>query len=88
MFIRDLIWDDENLEHIAAHGVESDEVEDVCFGNNRIERAGKGKHGVLGRTSEGRLLFIVVAHRGHGLFRVITARDMNTSEQRRYVRLK
>jgi hypothetical protein len=27
-------WDDNNIEHIARHGVFPDEVEDVAFDNN------------------------------------------------------
>lgn len=88
MVIRDLIWDDENLEHIAAHSIELDEVENVCFGINRIERVGGDRHAVLGKTEEGRYLFVVLAHKGEGHFRVITARDMSAAERRRYSKWK
>jgi uncharacterized DUF497 family protein len=86
MFIRDLNWDEENLDHIAAHTVEPDEVEDVCYGSALIERASEGKHVLLGQTADGRYLFVVVAHKGKGVFRVITARDMTESERRRFSR--
>jgi uncharacterized DUF497 family protein len=88
MFIRDLQWDAENEEHIAEHNVDPDEVEDVCFGRCRIERVSRDKHAVLGQTAEGRYLFIVVAHKGGGLFRPITAREMNDAERRRYAKWK
>ncbi len=88
MRINELLWDDENVEHIAAHHVEIDEVEDVCYGRNLIERAGSGKHAILGQTNEGRYLFIVVARREPGRFRIITARDMTPAERRRFAERK
>jgi len=38
MEIREFEWDDNNIEHIARHGVFPDEVEDVAFDevNNEI----------------------------------------------------
>jgi hypothetical protein len=86
--ILDLDWDNENIDHIAAHRVELDEVEDICYGKGLIERAGGNKHVVLGQTQEGRYLFIVIAHKGKGTYRVITARDMTDAERRRFQRLK
>lgn len=88
MFIRDLDWDVENIEHIAAHHIEPDEVENVCYGRSLIKRAGENKHTVLGQTQEGCYLFVVVAHKGKGIFRVITARDMTAAERRRFQRQK
>ncbi len=32
MKICELVWDDDNIDHIAKHNVTPDEVEDVCFG--------------------------------------------------------
>lgn len=88
MLIAGLIWDNENVEHIAEHRVEPDEVEDVCYGKSRIEKIGGNKHAILGQTAEGRYLFVVVAHRGSRIFRVITAREMNENERRRYAKWK
>jgi len=39
---------------------------------------------ILGKTLGGRYLFIVVKPRGKGKAKVITARDMNDLEKRRY----
>ncbi len=38
MRIDDLIWTDENIEHIAYHRVEPEEVETVIWDSPRIER--------------------------------------------------
>ena len=88
MRIRDLEWDDENIEHIAEHHVDPDEVEDICYGRGLIERGRENRHTILGQTREGRYLFIMVAHKGGGVFRPITARDMTDAERRRFQRQK
>lgn len=88
MQIRDPDWDDQNIQHIAAHHIEPDEVEDICYGRGLMERVGEGKHTILGQTREERYLFIVVAHKGKGCFRVITARDMTDAERRRFQKRK
>jgi len=36
LFIRALLWDDWNEEHIARHGVEREEVEEVCFDSRSL----------------------------------------------------
>ncbi len=40
MQISELQWDDENIEHIAQHNVNPQEVEDVCFGIHISRREG------------------------------------------------
>jgi hypothetical protein len=88
--ITTLWWDDENVEHIARHHVSPGEVEEVCFGTERmILRAEKaGRYVVLGRTEAGRYLTVVVTAPHKGRSRVITARDMSAKERRRYTKLK
>jgi len=82
----DLDWDEENVEHIAKHGIEPEEVEAVCRGRHLQERGRQGRYYLLGQTEEGRYLFIVLARRRSGSYRVITARAMTESERRRYRR--
>lgn len=79
-----LDWDDERVEHIAKHQIEPEEVEAVCQGRHLRERGRKGRLYILGQTEEGRYLFIVLAHRRSGHYRVITAREMTNDERRRY----
>jgi uncharacterized DUF497 family protein len=82
--IRELIWDDNNIEHIARHNIYPSEVEDVCFENPVVQRSGKGRKALYGQTSAGRYLLIILGERGNGIFRPITARDMNDTERRYY----
>jgi uncharacterized protein len=64
MRIHKLIWPEDRIEHIARHGVNPEEVEEVCFGNAWVRRdksAGANPvYHVLGQTAAGRYLFCVV----------------------------
>lgn len=74
-------WDEYNIEHIARHNVDVEEVEDV-FGNPYIlHRVNKTRYIVFGQSDEGRYLLIVV-ERKEGFIRVVTARDMSNTERR------
>jgi uncharacterized DUF497 family protein len=79
-------WDDGNLDHIAGHGVADWEAEEACEDRRRIKiSAHSGRRGVVGRTSDGRLLAVFFEQRGYHL-RVVTARDANATELRSYRR--
>lgn len=81
-------WDGNNINHIARHGVTPGEVEDVFFNAPLYHKAREGLKIALGRTDNGRYLFVVFALKPGGTIRVITARDMSTSEKRYYRRQK
>ncbi len=84
MIITDLEWDDENIEHIARHNVNPQEVADVCFGLHISEKAGEQRYILSGQSGEGRYLNVVVERVGKGLFRPVTAFEMSESYKRRY----
>jgi uncharacterized DUF497 family protein len=90
MMIDEIIWPDDRIEHIAAHGVTPEEVEETCFGNPLVLRAkSTGENPVyyvLGQTDSGRYLFCVVIHLPNGKGYPVTARDMTLNEKRRYAR--
>ena len=88
MPIRELLWPQDRIDHIAQHGVTSDEVNEVCFGKPFIQRAKtQGKNPVyyvLGQTNAGRHLFCVVIQFPDGRGYPVTARSMTDKEKRRY----
>jgi uncharacterized DUF497 family protein len=86
LYIQSYEWDAKNTEHIAEHGVTPEEAEEACFNNPLILRAREGKYYVLGTTDSGRYLTVIIRPKFRGLVRVITARDMDTSERHRYQR--
>ncbi len=83
-------WDDDNVEHIARHGVEPWEAEEAMLDPDRVGASarnvsGERRFAVVGSTESGRMLFVVFTRREERI-RVITARDADDSEKRRYRR--
>ncbi len=83
-------WDEANLDHIAQHGIDAEEAEDALLDPRRIpapvyQGVTEQRRGLLGATLDGRVLFVVFTHREE-LVRVITARDVDAQEKRRYMR--
>ena len=58
-WITGFAWDDENLEHIAGHGVSADEVEEAITGNPLVIRGREDRYLAYGKTADGRLLLVV-----------------------------
>lgn len=86
MRIYELIVEPGSEEHIARHHVFVEEVEQVVFGNHLIYRTREGRHRLIGQTTAGRYLTIIVAPREHGVFALVTARDADQGERRLYQR--
>lgn len=82
--IRGFLWDDDNVAHIARHGVDPEDVEDALTGNPLVFRGPDGRYLAYGKTTTGRLLFVVYAPRRGGRIRVLTARNMTDREKRLY----
>lgn len=82
-------WDDDNIDKIVArHDVEPWEVEDALSDPSRIGGSaynvgGERRWALLGMTETGRILFVVFTRR-RGRVRVVTARDAEGPEKRRY----
>ena len=83
MIIKKLVWDTWNIDHIARHNVEPEEVEEVCQSRNLFERGRDGTYQITGQTEAGRYLSIVVVPRRNGFYPV-TARDADNKERRRF----
>ena len=88
MPIRELLWPQDRIDHIAQHGVTPDEVNEVCFGKPFIQRAKtQGENPVyyiMGQTNAGRYLFCVVIRFPDRRGYPVTARSMTYKEKRRY----
>lgn len=82
--ISELEWDDENIEHLARHDVNPEEVEEVCFGTHLSRRESKLRYVLSGQTLAGKYLNVVVEQVGKGLFRVVTSFEMSEHYKRRY----
>jgi uncharacterized DUF497 family protein len=84
VYIGDLEWDDENIEHIAEHNVTPEEVEDVCYSIHLVEKSTGGRYILSGQTTSGRYLNVVVEEIGKGLFKPITAFEMSLNYTRKF----
>jgi uncharacterized DUF497 family protein len=84
--ITELTWDERTIGHIARHNVTVREVEEVCFGSKSFVFRRGDRYIVLGQTNAGRYLFIVIVRTQTGRGHVLTAREMDDSEKRRYRR--
>ncbi len=83
-------WDDENIDHLAWHMVEPDEVEAAFADPDRVSREAyntstERRRGIIGATNDGRLLTIIFTVR-RGRIRVVTAWDADDRDARRYDR--
>jgi hypothetical protein len=88
--IRQILWPQDRVDHIAQHGVRPEEVEQVCFGHSLVLRTkSRGRNPVyyvLGQTAAGRYLFCVIIRFPGGKGFPVTARPMTGSERARFNR--
>jgi len=77
----ELVWDDENEEHIARHRVSIWEVESLLSHHCHFRRH-RGRFLGYGQTADGRYLMVVLEALGMGTWRPVTARDMTQTERR------
>ena len=80
MRVKGFSWDEDNEEHIARHGVESWEAEEVLFNRPYLRKTREGKYMAYGIADSGRHILVVFA-REKTHVRVITARDLTEREK-------
>ncbi|GAK60093.1 hypothetical protein U27_07081 [Candidatus Vecturithrix granuli] len=89
MFISRLEWDEDRVQHIARHGIEPDEVWEVCEDPRHLaRREGRNRYRLYGQTTEGRYVFVVLEQFKGTVYKLITARDMTTGEKHHFRRLR
>jgi uncharacterized DUF497 family protein len=79
-------WDEDNVLHIERHQFTPEEVEEVFAGEHKVRRTRQQLYIALGQTLAGRLTLVVFRRLNGGRIRVITARDMDSSERRLFRR--
>ncbi len=82
MIIRRLIWDEWNIDHIAKHHAEPEEVEEVCKGRNVFNKWKNKTYRVIGQTGDGRYLTIFLAPGVRQSYYPVTARDSTEKEKK------
>jgi uncharacterized DUF497 family protein len=93
VYIDDFIWLPDIIEKLESiHRVLPEEVEEVFFNRPHfrfIEKghvAGEDVYVALGQADSGRYLSVFFIHKPGNLALVISARDMDAAERRRYGR--
>jgi uncharacterized DUF497 family protein len=92
MRIREIVWSESDVAHIARHGVTPEEVEEAVSANPVWRRGrthpetGRASLIALGQTEAGRHLFIVLSPRELGRARCVTAMEMDDKARRFYER--
>jgi len=89
--IEDIIWLERIVEKLAwKHAVLPSEVEQALSGKCRIFKKEKGRvegehlYNALGKTEAGRYLSVFFIRKLDNRALIVTARDMNNNERRRY----
>ena len=79
--IRELIWDEYNIEHIKKHNVAVGEAEEAV--KNFIAHKGgmKGRYIAMGRSGT-RLISLIVRRVSGGVYYPVSARDSSRKERR------
>jgi uncharacterized DUF497 family protein len=84
LIARSLVWDKFNVTHIAEHGVNPEEVEQVCQGDHHISQTPNGRLRLIGPTRGGHLLTIILSPKGEGAYYTVTARPASKQERQLY----
>jgi uncharacterized DUF497 family protein len=93
MRIDDFIWLPSFLDKIEVkHQVLQDEVEEVFFNQPRFRfvelghQKGENVYSASGQTEAGRYLIVFFIHKSSNTALILSARDMDRKERRRYER--
>jgi len=90
MRIVELIWTEDNIDHINARGVTTEEFEEVIRSQplwrrgRRHDETGRRSIYAFGQTEAGRYLFLVISPRDNGRAYPVTAREMDDKAQAYY----
>ncbi len=93
MYIDDFIWLPSILDKVEVkHQVLQDEAEEVFFNKPRFRfvelgnQKGEDVYSLSGQTEAGRYLIIFFIHKSSNTALILSARDMDKKERRRYGR--
>lgn len=76
-----LIWDEWNVSHVAQHEVTPGEVEQVCHGDPAEGETYSGRVMLIGPTTAGRMLTVILAPKEQDSYYVVTARPASRRER-------
>ena len=89
-------WDEDNINHIAIHGIRPEQVEEVYYGEGpfptfavrnkkKLEKSTKYRYRLWGTDASGLCIEAIVApYPDYGLWRCVTAFPMSVSTKKAY----
>ena len=93
MYIDDFIWFPDIVDKLLVkHHVTQEEVEEVFFSRSQFRfvesgnRPGEDVYAVSGQTTTGRYLIVFFIYKPNNLALLLSARDMDGKERKRYER--
>ncbi|MFL5800912.1 MAG: BrnT family toxin [Roseiflexaceae bacterium] len=93
MYIIDFIWLPDILDKVAfKHSVTQEEVEAIFFNSPRYRfietgySANEDVYSASGQTDAGRYLIVFFIHKANNTALILSARDMDSKERKRYER--
>ena len=93
MYIDDFIWLPDIVDKLAVrHRVSQDEVEEIFFKQPYYRfvesghRPGEDVYAAMGQTDAGRYLTVFLIRKEHNAALILSARNMDEKERRRYER--
>ncbi len=91
MYIDGFIWLPDVIEKLAVkHQVLQDEVEEIFFNQPQFRfvelgyRTGEDVYAALGQTDAGHYLIVYFIYKANYMVLIVSARDMDSKERRRY----
>lgn len=84
--VKEIVWDEWNVDHIKKHNISITEVEEVCRGHYKQQPSYKNRFLIFGKTLKRRLLTVVLARESKGKYYIITARDMSKKERKVFIK--
>ena len=88
LFVRQLVWDGWNVEHIARHGIAPEEVEEVCHQQPVFVDTYNLRVLVIGPTVASKMVSAILAPKGDDCYYPVTARSASRKERKIYESLK
>ena len=89
IFVRKLVWDKENIDHIKKHDVTPDEVEQVCHGQVVVFDTYNDRYLIIGMTLSGKTLTIILDPEPEpNTYYPVTARSADKAERKKYNEMK
>lgn len=79
--IKELIFDEWNIEHIKKHNISVREIEIAVMNMSAHKRAKRGRYIAIGRSRK-RIISIVISRIKTGTYYVVTARDSDKKERK------